>query len=1126
MGTKVTSTEGDGQVPAAAISYAQNFEDVRLWKALSAETDCIYFDIGAGHPTDLSVTRLFSERGWCGINVEPGPNALVLKSERPHDVTLQIAISSTSGEIQFALRYPHLDLSSIYPDRKPYYGAIEERSEIISVESLTLVELFDRYLESQEIGFLKVDVEGAEAEVIASNDWGRFRPLVVVVEAIDPSTREPSFESWEPILLAAGYEFAVDDGINRFYARSDRPDLKHGLAHPISPLDGFFQWPLLEAARKASIADEAVAAQAHLTWTALERDRRLKELEVELQQSRAQLIEGHPQLAAEAHRATINQQRVWELEASWAYRIGRVIVVLARPFRPFLLPLANGIVRLRRNRMSRGSNVVAEVAKLTAQGGAFERLSAIEDTGFASAPQKFDNDKRALSVATDLRSRRTTGPQLLDEREWELIESLTEDEASPTALNELRRFRSMDIASANDVDWPKVLLIDTRGAQLPFMCGTRTHALNAIEVVLAAVPDDVEVWQLASMDLPPLPDELLTRFDGVWGTHHRRRVGSFLQLAPFIPRRTDFQVKLSRSPSVRSAGVWLDAIIGMYPRAFLKSDAELLEYQFGLECIGAFGKVLSISESSTLEAIESGVHPDRVVNTGCAPGLSRLDESMTQMLGEPQSGQRSHVVIVGNWLPHKNVLVGVAGAIPFAVLDRTDLDVVVVAGITDDQRTELTTLALKLGLERNRFRIATQISDLEFDSLLRDAEAVIVPSLHEGFSLSVIESLERGTPVVLSAIPAHEELLGSGPWNFSPEDPLDALRALRDVVSNRSEIVGLQTDRYRSNINPLRFEQEFTSVTEWLCEDLTAIRTTGGGPESENEISVLVDRKLSLSKICEVEDFATPRLRNVIRDVFAHEQLRFGPEFPSGREYRKYWEVAMAVLSFREAGLLDGNHRFLGIGAGNEPTSFYLTRFAEEVIATDLYLADGWEESADSSMLVNPGGHWPFLWDPTRLRVEDMNALALALPDESVSGVFSSSSIEHFGDRSDVGKSLDEAWRVLRPGGILSVSTEFRLVGDRPGIPGALLFDHEDIDTIFLGERKWSLVEPFDDTVSPATWGSLSPFLDVAEDQNRQVARLGGLWTHHVTYARYPHILLEHQGRTFTSFHLALRKES
>ncbi len=1113
-------------VPVAPISYAQNFEDVRLWKALSEETDCIYVDIGAGHPTDLSVTKLFSERGWRGINVEPGPNASLLMSERPLDVTLQIAISASSGEIEFTLRYPHLDLSSIYPDRKTFSDALEERSEIIPVESLTLVELFDRYLESQEIGFLKVDVEGAETEVIASNDWSRFRPLVVVVESIDPSTWEPSFESWEPVLLNAGYEFAIDDGINRFYARSDKPGLKQRLAQPVSPIDGFVQWPFLEAVQRASIPDESVVAQAHLTWTALERDKRVKELEVEVQQSRAQLIQCDSQRAAEVHRATINQQRVWELEASWAYRIGRATVVLARPLRPILLPLANGIRRLRHKRLSRRSNVLAEVAKLTAEGAAFERVSLGEGADILRPSQQFDNDKSVVSVASHLRSRRTTGPVLLDEREWELVESLTEDEARPTALNELRRFRSLDIASAIEADWPKVLLIDTRGAQLAFMCGTRTHARNAIEVVLAAVPEDVEVWQLASMDLPPLPDELLARFDGMWGAHQRRRVGSFLQLAPFIPRRTDFQAKLSRSPSVRSAGVWLDAILGKYPSTFLKSDAELLEYQFGLECIGALGKVLSISETSTLEAIELGVRPESIVNTGCAPGLSRLDTSMSQAVGESQIGQRSHVVIVGNWLPHKNLLIGVAGAIPFAVLDRIDLDVVVIAGINDDQRIELTMLALKLGLERNRFRIATQISDVEFDSLLRDAEAVIIPSLHEGFSLSVIESLERGTPVALSTIPAHEELLGSGPWNFSPEDPIDALRALRDVVANRSEIVGIQTDRYRSNIDPTRFEREFTSVTEWLCEELTAIRTTGGSSESEIENSLLVDRNLSLSKICEVEDFATPRLRNVIRDVFAHEKLRFGSEFPSGREYRKYWEVAMAVLSFREAGLLDGNHRFLGIGAGNEPTSFYLTRFAQEVIATDLYLADGWEESADSSMLVNPGGHWPFFWDPTRLRVEDMNALALALPDESVSGVFSSSSIEHFGDRSDVAKSLDEVWRVLRPGGILSVSTEFRLEGDRPGIPGALLFDQEDVRSLFLGERKWSFVEPFDDSVSPATWGSLSPFLDVAEDQNRQVARLGGLWTHHVTYARYPHILLEHQGRTFTSFHLALRKES
>ena len=52
-----------------------------------------------------------------------------------------------------------------------------------------------------------------------------------------------------------------------------------------------------------------------------------------------------------------------------------------------------------------------------------------------------------------------------------------------------------------------------------------------------------------------------------------------------------------------------------------------------------------------------------------------------------------------------------------------------------------------------------------------------------------------------------------------------------------------------------------------------------------------------------------------------------------------------------------------------------------------------------------------------------------------------------------------------------------------------------------------------------------APFSEVAQDQEAQVARLGGLWTHLVRYERYPHIVLEHEGWVFTSVHLALRKD-
>jgi hypothetical protein len=141
--------------------------------------------------------------------------------------------------------------------------------------------------------------------------------------------------------------------------------------------------------------------------------------------------------------------------------------------------------------MSHRSNVVARVAALTAPGAAFERVSTAEVAGDANASEQFDSVGNSFALTAQLRRRRTNAPQLLDEREWELIESLPEDQAGPAALNELRRFRSMEAATESEADWPAVLLIDTRGAQLSSLCGTRTHARNALEVVLNAVPDTI-----------------------------------------------------------------------------------------------------------------------------------------------------------------------------------------------------------------------------------------------------------------------------------------------------------------------------------------------------------------------------------------------------------------------------------------------------------------------------------------------------------------------------------------------------------------------------------------------------------------------------------------------------------
>ena len=53
------------------VSYAQNFEDVMLHRALKNIDQGFYIDVGANDPEIDSVTKAFYDMGWRGINIEP-----------------------------------------------------------------------------------------------------------------------------------------------------------------------------------------------------------------------------------------------------------------------------------------------------------------------------------------------------------------------------------------------------------------------------------------------------------------------------------------------------------------------------------------------------------------------------------------------------------------------------------------------------------------------------------------------------------------------------------------------------------------------------------------------------------------------------------------------------------------------------------------------------------------------------------------------------------------------------------------------------------------------------------------------------------------------------------------------
>jgi FkbM family methyltransferase len=250
------------------VSYAQNYEDVMLWRALRDVPTGFYVDVGAASPQADSVTLAFYERGWHGINVEPDlASYRTLAKERLRDLNLNVAVSNAPGELPMYF-VQHTGLSTLDPG-EAQLRTREGRTVVQRLVSVTTLDAIwaEHVPAGQEVHFLKVDVEGAEREVLEGLDWRLRRPWIVVVEATRPNTTEPSHGPWEPILLGAGYALVHRDGLNRFYLAPERDALRSAFDDPPNYWDHFVLAGQQRAERRARKAEAELAAmKASRSW--------------------------------------------------------------------------------------------------------------------------------------------------------------------------------------------------------------------------------------------------------------------------------------------------------------------------------------------------------------------------------------------------------------------------------------------------------------------------------------------------------------------------------------------------------------------------------------------------------------------------------------------------------------------------------------------------------------------------------------------------------------------------------------------------------------------------------------------------------------------------------------------
>jgi len=200
-------------------SWAQNGEDLTIARLLGAEWfnrgDGFYCDVGAWSDHVHSVSRLYYDHGWQGINVEPVSHWYhKLVAARPRDVNLHCAVGEHAEESAQLHVIAGTGLSTMVYGFDP--GPYEDYYEQVQVRTLDDICAEYPCPPDRFFAWIKVDAEGFELPIIRGANFARYRPRVLCIES-----DHGDYTVWESILVAHQYTFVETDGVNRFFVRKE-----------------------------------------------------------------------------------------------------------------------------------------------------------------------------------------------------------------------------------------------------------------------------------------------------------------------------------------------------------------------------------------------------------------------------------------------------------------------------------------------------------------------------------------------------------------------------------------------------------------------------------------------------------------------------------------------------------------------------------------------------------------------------------------------------------------------------------------------------------------------------------------------------------------------------------------
>lgn len=215
-----------------------------------------------------------------------------------------------------------------------------------------------------------------------------------------------------------------------------------------------------------------------------------------------------------------------------------------------------------------------------------------------------------------------------------------------------------------------------------------------------------------------------------------------------------------------------DVTPARFPRTF--SRRFVLWYRVMYRVLARRARHLAtVSEFSRGELAEVlGVDPARfaLAPNGHEHAFAARADADDVILGADLASASDYVLCVGNLTPSKN-LVPVTRALADAGIP------VVVVGATGSRRV----FAHEAPLSGPGIHLAGRVSDGELALMMRNARALVFPSLYEGFGLPLVEAQALDCPVIASDRASIPEVAGEGAIYFDPTRPEDAVARVREL---------------------------------------------------------------------------------------------------------------------------------------------------------------------------------------------------------------------------------------------------------------------------------------------------------------------------------------------------------